>query len=176
MARVLDEIGLLHVGGRLDKSKLCFDSKHPIIFLPRHHKWATVLQNLAVSDVILLKDEVAARNEWPLCLVEEFESDDHGFVRSVLIRCEGKVIKTGSVLFHCVLTVLSLAPPSSWYFGQSSGKVQLACSGIDPDSLNNTHFGENHTFASKKLRKSQFCLSYQYDQHNTHCDYRGYVV
>ncbi|ELU11486.1 hypothetical protein CAPTEDRAFT_193892 [Capitella teleta] len=30
-------------------------------------------------------------------------------------------------------------------------------------ALNNTHFGENHTFASKKLRKSQFCLSYQYD-------------
>ncbi|ELU11880.1 hypothetical protein CAPTEDRAFT_186085 [Capitella teleta] len=46
---------------------------------------------------------------------------------------------------------------------------------IDP-TLNNTHLGENHTFASKKLRKSQFCLSYQYDQHNTHCDYRGYVV
>ncbi|ELT90832.1 hypothetical protein CAPTEDRAFT_189038 [Capitella teleta] len=43
-------------------------------------------------------------------------------------------------------------------------------------TLNNTHFGENHTFASKKLRKSQFCFSYQYDQHNTHCDYRGYVV
>ncbi|ELU03533.1 hypothetical protein CAPTEDRAFT_201021 [Capitella teleta] len=43
-------------------------------------------------------------------------------------------------------------------------------------ALNNTHFGEHHTFASKKLRKSQFCFSYQYDQHNTHCDYRGYVV
>ncbi|ELU13156.1 hypothetical protein CAPTEDRAFT_213191 [Capitella teleta] len=43
-------------------------------------------------------------------------------------------------------------------------------------ALNNTHFGENHTFASKKLRKSQFCLSHQYDWHNTHCDYRGYVV
>ncbi|ELU13777.1 hypothetical protein CAPTEDRAFT_185097 [Capitella teleta] len=43
-------------------------------------------------------------------------------------------------------------------------------------ALNNTHFGENHTFASKKLRKSQFSLSYQYDRHNTHCDYRGYVV
>ncbi|ELU03021.1 hypothetical protein CAPTEDRAFT_201842 [Capitella teleta] len=45
-----------------------------------------------------------------------------------------------------------------------------------PPTLNNTHFGENHTFASKKLRKSQFSLSYQYDRHNTHCDYRGYVV
>ncbi|ELT93987.1 hypothetical protein CAPTEDRAFT_193556 [Capitella teleta] len=47
---------------------------------------------------------------------------------------------------------------------------------IVKNALNNTHLGENHTFASKKLKESQFCLSYQYDQHNTHCDYRGYIV
>ncbi|ELT97647.1 hypothetical protein CAPTEDRAFT_208965 [Capitella teleta] len=55
--------------------------------------------------------------------------------------------------------------------------MQFEAEGLHTGSaLNNTHFGENHTFANKKLRKSQFSLSYQYDRHNTHCDYRGYVV
>ncbi|ELU17906.1 hypothetical protein CAPTEDRAFT_196829 [Capitella teleta] len=50
-------------------------------------------------------------------------------------------------------------------------KLKISQAGLNY-ALNNTHFGENHTFASKKLRKSQFSLSYQYDWHNTHCDYR----
>jgi hypothetical protein len=70
-------------------------------------KWATVRRNLAVGDVVLLKNEAAARNQWPLCLVEEVDSDERGFVRSVLIRCEGKSIRRP---IHKLIFLFSLMP------------------------------------------------------------------
>lgn len=61
--------------------------------LQYHHKWHTARPNLQLGDVVLLKDPLAKRDQWPMGgIVKVFPSSD-GHVRKV----EVKVVKDGNV-------------------------------------------------------------------------------
>lgn len=42
--------------------------------------------NLAVGDVVILKDNLSSPNKWPSGLIVAVYSDDQGFVRNVDVR------------------------------------------------------------------------------------------
>ena len=48
-------------------------------------KWINARRNLEVGDIVLIKDENLARNEWHLGKVVETHIDEDGLVRKVLI-------------------------------------------------------------------------------------------
>ena len=54
--------------------------------LQERAKWNKVKRNLKVDDVVLVRDENAPRNVWPMGVVTRVEPDSKGLVRSVLLR------------------------------------------------------------------------------------------
>ena len=49
-------------------------------------KWLTPRRNFDVGDVVLIVDDKAPRNSWPLGRVQEVVRDQKGFVRRVKIK------------------------------------------------------------------------------------------
>ena len=54
--------------------------------LQERAKWNKVKRNLKVDDVVLVRDENAPRNVWPMGVVTKVEPDSKGLVRSVVLR------------------------------------------------------------------------------------------
>ena len=54
--------------------------------LQERAKWNKVKRNLKVDDVVLVRDENAPRNVWPMGVVTRVEPDSKGLVRSVVLR------------------------------------------------------------------------------------------
>ena len=54
--------------------------------LQERAKWNKVKHNLKVNDVVLVRDETAPRNVWPIGVVTRVEPDSKGLVRSVILR------------------------------------------------------------------------------------------
>ena len=46
------------------------------------------MRNVAVGDVVLLKDDHSPRNVWPMGRVIETEPDSKGIVRSILLKTQ----------------------------------------------------------------------------------------
>lgn len=107
----LDDEGVMRVKGRLEKSNLNFESKHPII-LPKGH-FAKLLishqhklmkhagcetlyanlreeywnkNNIEKGDIVMIKNENTPRLTWPLGLVTEVYPGSDGLVRSVSVK------------------------------------------------------------------------------------------
>ena len=57
-------------------------------------KWTTEKRNFQIGDVILLKDEEASRNRWPMGVISETFPSEDNLVRSVNVRlASGSVLK-----------------------------------------------------------------------------------
>lgn len=54
--------------------------------LQERTKWNKVKRNLKVNDVVLVRDENAPRNIWPVGVVTSVYSDSKGLFRSVILR------------------------------------------------------------------------------------------
>ncbi|KAK7922691.1 hypothetical protein WMY93_009593 [Mugilogobius chulae] len=61
--------------------------------LQSRRKWHSTRPNLQQGDVVLLKDPLAKRNQWPMGVIEKVHSSSDGLVRKV----EVKVVKDGHV-------------------------------------------------------------------------------
>ena len=53
-------------------------------------KWNNNVNNLQVNDIVLVKDEILARNEWRMGKITEANTDKDGFVRKVKIQLADK--------------------------------------------------------------------------------------
>ena len=51
--------------------------------LQKRQKWNSAKRNLQIGDVVMLKDDSKARNNWPIGKVIETYPDKSGFVRQV---------------------------------------------------------------------------------------------
>ena len=60
--------------------------KEYLASLQARQKWGKVRRNFCVNDIVLLKDDSATRNHWPMGRVEKVAADDGGLVRSVQLR------------------------------------------------------------------------------------------
>ena len=60
--------------------------------LQRRQKWTEPERNLKTGDVVLIVDDQAPRNSWPMGLVTEIYSDKHGDVRSVRVKTKTAVL------------------------------------------------------------------------------------
>ena len=60
--------------------------------LQTRRKWTSVKQDVSVGDVVLMKDNACARNDWPIGLVQRVFPSVDGRVRKVELRvmCDGK--------------------------------------------------------------------------------------
>ena len=60
--------------------------------LQTRRKWTSVKQDVSVGDVVLMKDNACARNDWPIGLVQRAFPSVDGRVRKVELRvmCDGK--------------------------------------------------------------------------------------
>ena len=56
--------------------------------LQKRQKWNRPVRNVAVGDVVLLKDDHSPRNVWPMGRVIETEQDSKGLVRSILLKTQ----------------------------------------------------------------------------------------
>ena len=54
--------------------------------LQERAKWNKVKRNLKVDDIVLVRDENAPQNVWPMGVVTRVEPDSKGLVRSVVLR------------------------------------------------------------------------------------------
>ena len=57
------------------------------------NKWQQPKRNLMTGDVVILREENAPRNMWPLGLVVDTEPDSRGFVRTVIVKTKENVYK-----------------------------------------------------------------------------------
>ena len=58
-----------------------------------HHKWNKIVRNFKVGDIVLLQEE-ANRNKWPMGRVIAIQEGNDGFVRSVNIVVGRNASKT----------------------------------------------------------------------------------
>lgn len=59
-----------------------------LLTLQQRPKWNSPRRNLAVGDVVLVKDDHSPRNIWPMGRVIKTEPDKNGFVRSVQLKTQ----------------------------------------------------------------------------------------
>ncbi len=67
-------------------------SKEYLVELQKRQKWLHPKRNIQVGDVVLVVDNQAPRNSWPLGLVEETYPDNNGLVRSVKVKTKSTVL------------------------------------------------------------------------------------
>ena len=67
-----------------------------VVNLQQRSKWCTTQRNLQVGDIVLVKDESLARNQWPLGVVTCADPDDKGFVRSVAVKMQRSPLRRPS--------------------------------------------------------------------------------
>jgi len=65
-----------------------FSKEYLRTILPRE-KWHDTKNNLEVDDIVLAVDNNCPRSQWPLGRIVETYRDEHGVVRSVLVRIDG---------------------------------------------------------------------------------------
>ena len=70
--------------------------------LQNRQKWFQPKRNIQIGDVVLIVDDQAPRNSWPMGLVEETYGDKQGLVRSAKIKTKTTVL-TRPVTKLCVL-------------------------------------------------------------------------
>ena len=69
--------------------------KEYLLTLQKRNKWSSPKRNFQLDDVVLVKDDDASRNQWPMARVVSVEkSSCDGLVRSVTVYCAS----TGSTL------------------------------------------------------------------------------
>jgi hypothetical protein len=49
-------------------------------------KWNQPKRNIEIGDIVLIKDENTARNDWPMARVVNVRQDSKGFVRSATLK------------------------------------------------------------------------------------------
>ena len=54
--------------------------------LQERPKWNQVKRNLKVNDIVLVKDDNAPRNIWPMGVITKVEPDTKGLITSVFLR------------------------------------------------------------------------------------------
>ena len=59
-----------------------------LLLQQRRSKWTGVSRSLSVGDIVLLKDDSAARSSWPMGKVIEAEPDSNGQVRAVKVKTQ----------------------------------------------------------------------------------------
>ena len=86
----------------------------------QRQKWVKPRRNLAIGDIVLLKDNNVQRNQWPLALVIEAKEDQDGLVRKVKLRVsnnkaimKGTKIKALSEMERPVQGVVLLIPTTT---------------------------------------------------------------
>ena len=62
--------------------------KEYLPMLQERHKWNRARRNFAVGDVVLIVDEAAPRNSWPIGRITEAMADSQGFVRRVRVKTQ----------------------------------------------------------------------------------------
>ena len=67
--------------------------KEYLQLLQERQKWTKERRNLAVGDVVLLKDEAEARDRWPMAKVIEVHPSSDGLIRSVTLRVGNSTFK-----------------------------------------------------------------------------------
>ena len=67
-------------------------------------KWIDEKRNFVVGDVVLLKDDDACRNKWPMGMVVKTYPNEDGLVRSVDV----KIGESGSVLKRPIAKIVLL--------------------------------------------------------------------
>ena len=58
----------------------------PLASFQQIQKWTTAKRNVAVGDIVLLKDESLPRNVWSMGRVTATKPDANGYVRSVVLK------------------------------------------------------------------------------------------
>ncbi|XP_070212738.1 uncharacterized protein [Littorina saxatilis] len=86
--------------------------------LRRRRKWLLPQRNVAVGDVVVLRDEAVCRADWPLGLVTEVRPSDDGLVRT----CKLKTVKVTSKTSH-----------STFYYWRPISKLTVLVK-ADPDT------------------------------------------
>ena len=69
-----------------------FSKEYLRTILPRQ-KWHDTKNNLEVDDIVLAVDNNCPRSQWPLGGIVETYPDEHGVVRSVLVRINGHDVR-----------------------------------------------------------------------------------
>jgi hypothetical protein len=57
-----------------------------LVSLQQRQKWTKSERNVAVGDIVLLKDENMPRNDWSMGRVTATKPDSKGYVRSVVLK------------------------------------------------------------------------------------------
>lgn len=70
--------------------------------LQRRQKWLKPDRNIQLGDVVLVIDERAPRNSWPMGLVIETHEDKHGLTRSVKVKTKSTTL-TRPITKLCLL-------------------------------------------------------------------------
>ena len=74
--------------------------------LQTRQKWLTQKRNFSINDIVLVKDENLARNQWPLARVTEtFPDPDDGLVRKVKLLVSTSKSKLQRPIHKLVLLV-----------------------------------------------------------------------
>ena len=67
--------------------------KEYLVTLQKRQKWNQPQRNLEVGDVVLMKDDNAARNDWPMGVITATEPDAEGFVRSAVVKTQNTELR-----------------------------------------------------------------------------------
>jgi len=64
-----------------------------LMTLQERSKWNKAKRNMEINDVVLIKDENSARNEWLMGKVIETENDDRNYVRGVVVKTKNGLLR-----------------------------------------------------------------------------------
>lgn len=91
--------------------------KEFVLSLQQRQKWIRPRRNLQVNDIVLIKNEDAPRNQWPIARLGDSTLDEDGHVRKIKLLIgdptldnKGRKTKIATVLERPIHKVVLLVP------------------------------------------------------------------
>ena len=68
-------------------------TKEYLALMQQRQKWVKIRRNFHVNDIVVIVDETAPRNSWPLARVVKTLPGPKGLVRSVLVQTKTNILR-----------------------------------------------------------------------------------
>lgn len=146
----LNRLSRWELCNRMKQEFWCKWSNDYITQLQKRSKWSDIEKNLAVGDIVLLKEENTPPLRWPLGRISKIFPDEDGLVGVVEVQAKGKIYKRPIVK----LAPLPIDDKTSYSSVNIADKTSISNNGMNNRENEHKQTGSQNKKRLEKKKKS----------------------